>query len=59
MTDDTENARLSPAEAALYLGTTLENLAQWRRNKSGPHYTYERIVYLKKDLDAWIAKVKK
>ncbi len=56
MENDNENTRLSPADAAAYLKTTQEKLAQYRRDKKGPYYTYERIVYLKKDLDAWIER---
>jgi hypothetical protein len=47
----------TPDKAADYLGTARQTLAKWRCLKIGPAY-YRiggRILYLKEDLDAFIA----
>lgn len=45
------------AEAAEYLGVKPSALTKWRYEKRGPAYVKSgsRVVYLKSDLDAWLA----
>lgn len=44
-------------EAAEYLGVKPTALTKWRYEKRGPAYVKSgsRVVYLKADLDAWLA----
>ncbi len=58
----TEQTRLSPQDAAIYLGTadqpvSLNTLNWWRAQGRGPAYVKMglRVQYLKTDLDAFLA----
>ena len=47
--------KLSPKEAAIFLGKSITTLQEWRNQKTGPPYIREvgRIYYLMRDLDRW------
>ena len=49
--------RFTPQQAAGYLGIEEGVLRVWRRRNYGPPYLKmgRAVVYLRKDLDAWIA----
>lgn len=50
------NERLSPTEAAAYLGVAHFTLAKWRMTGIGPPFLRigHRIAYRIDDLDSWI-----
>ena len=52
------DGRMSPRNAARYLGREEKTLAQWRSQGKGPKYIKMngRIFYFKEDLDAEVAK---
>ena len=63
MTEDVKvqilpDGRMSPRNAARYLGREEKTLAQWRSQGKGPKYVKlnGRVFYFKDDLDAEIAK---
>lgn len=53
------NDRLTPPDAADYLGVKIQTLAKWRSEGKGPPYFKlgtRKIVYRQRDLDAWLEK---
>lgn len=62
MTETHAQTRMSPQDAAAYLGTaeqpvSLNTLAWWRAQGRGPAYVKmgQRVQYLKADLDAFLS----
>lgn len=53
------DALLYTQEAANLLGVKASTLRSWRRDNRGPagHKRNGRVVYRKRDLDAWLAHV--
>ncbi|WP_198368535.1 helix-turn-helix transcriptional regulator [Roseomonas rosulenta] len=55
------DARLTPREAATYLGKSTSTLEAWRRQGVGPRFyrigpgTRAGIFYVVNDIDAWIS----
>ena len=50
---------LSPIEAALYLGFSVQTLERWRKKGEGPRWFrlgYRRVIYDIADLDAFIQR---
>ncbi len=50
-------APMTPKEAAIYTGWSVETLAKWRRQGKGPSYSkqHKRIYYFKDRLDSYLA----
>jgi predicted DNA-binding transcriptional regulator AlpA len=51
--------RLRSSEAAAYLRVSASTLAKWRMNGTGPKWNRcgpRIVIYLKSDLDDWLAK---
>jgi hypothetical protein len=49
--------RMTPAEAALYLGVTVQTLRGWRSKRCGPPFfqpTRYAIFYARADLREWL-----
>ena len=49
--------RLNTKRAAAYLGVAYDTIKAWRKRGAGPvyHKIGRLVVYMKSDLDAWIA----
>lgn len=59
----TPDAELAPAEAAQYLRSSEATLQRMRGDGIGPRFRKDDtksppIIYIKRDLDAWMASVK-
>lgn len=53
---DDGNMKLTQEEAAIYLDEPTQKLIQWRKDKKGPLYYYDRLYYKKADLDEWVRR---
>lgn len=48
--------RMTPAQAAEYLGVSEHTLRNWRASRTGPtFYAMGRVFYWRRDLDAFLA----
>jgi len=51
------DGRMTPKEAAKYLGFEVGTLANWRMRANGPDYVKagSRVFYFQQALDAWVS----